>query len=368
MSVSFFYKLKLMIKKNPFFYRICNMVLRKRNDIILYCKTIFPIYKAKWKNKNIVFLALTPIHGNLGDHAIAMSERIILDRLGKNVFEIPGKLLFDLEAINKLNVMNGNPILVSGGGFLGTLWYHDERVVRNLIQSNPDSDILLFPNTVVYEDSIYGQEEFQKAIEIYRFHKHLKLYAREKKTYEVMKKLSNNVALSPDMVMYLRKDDGNFEREGCLMCLRNDCEKTMADSESEKIITWVKTVFGEDITWSDTVVDHPIPIENREKELDDKFQEFQYSSLVITDRLHGMIFAAITGTPCIVFNSKSPKVLGCYEWIKHLPYIKFCESPEELSSIYNAMPRGSQRYDNQEISKNFDGLIRDLITIGDTTW
>ena len=43
--------------------------------------------------------------------------------------------------------------------------------------------------------------------------------------------------------------------------------------------------------------------ENREQLLKQKIEEFQSAELVITDRLHGMIFSVITGTPCIAFDN-----------------------------------------------------------------
>ena len=53
--------------------------------------------------------------------------------------------------------------------------------------------------------------------------------------------------------------------------------------------------------------------------------EFLRCKVVITDRLHGMLFAAITKTPCIVTKSLDYKITGTYEWIKDLNYIKFVE-------------------------------------------
>ena len=70
---------------------------------------------------------------------------------------------------------------------------------------------------------------------------------------------------------------------------------------------------------SDTVVGRQISPDQREGEVLSKLEEFSSAELVITDRLHGMIFCAVTGTPCIVINSKSPKVRGCYQWICDLP-------------------------------------------------
>ena len=42
-----------------------------------------------------------------------------------------------------------------------------------------------------------------------------------------------------------------------------------------------------------------------------------------------MIFATLTGTPCIAFDSISGKVKGVYEWIKDLEYVKFANNIEE---------------------------------------
>ena len=46
---------------------------------------------------------------------------------------------------------------------------------------------------------------------------------------------------------------------------------------------------------------------------------------MVTDRLHGMIFAALTKTPCIVVPNSNYKIKGIYEWLKGLNYISFLE-------------------------------------------
>ena len=50
------------------------------------------------------------------------------------------------------------------------------------------------------------------------------------------------------------------------------------------------------------------------------------ASIVLTDRLHGMIFSAITGTPCVASSNYNHKIKESYEWIKYLPYIKYAEN------------------------------------------
>lgn len=45
--------------------------------------------------------------------------------------------------------------------------------------------------------------------------------------------------------------------------------------------------------------------------------EISQLDIVITDRLHGMIFCYITGTPCIVFDNDNHKISETYKkWLK----------------------------------------------------
>lgn len=82
---------------------------------------------------------------------------------------------------------------------------------------------------------------------------------------------------------------------------------------------------------------------------------------MITDRLHGMIFCAITGTPCVVINSKSPKVRDCYEWIKDLDYIQFCDDIDNLSAAMQTVSKGSHRYDNSKLLPYYEELKTDIL-------
>ena len=356
-------------KTEPYSWeKLAKEIKEKKLELKKVYSICFPILYAKLKNKNIVFLVLTPRHGNLGDHAIALAESQLLMELRIPYYEITGDKLFTLEEHNLLKIFNGHPILINGGGFLGTLWPHDERLVRNIIQSNPKSNILLFPNTVYYEDSDCGQQEFEVSKQIYRMHKHVKLYAREKKSYDLMKKLCDQVSLAPDMAMRLREDENNQTRAGCGLYLRKDKERILTDEETSIIIAHASTLFGDHVDDNDTVLKQWIPTERRLDKLNWIFNQFRSYELVITDRLHGMIFGAITGTPTIVINSKSHKVLGCYEWIRHLDYIRSCDNLEKIPEIYHTMPHGDQCYHNSLLCPYYNTMKEDLLHIGDKKW
>lgn len=67
-----------------------------------------------------------------------------------------------------------------------------------------------------------------------------------------------------------------------------------------------------------------LPIDEREGQLQEFLDAFRRAQVVVTDRLHGMVFSAVTGTPCVVFGSKSHKVRATYEcWMSGQNYVRF---------------------------------------------
>ena len=326
-------------------------------------KNKLPLIEERFRNPKAVYLVFTPEHDNLGDHAIAQSETEWLKALGIQYIEVTGKTLEKWRRYNALNIMNGRSILIHGGGYLGTIWPESEALLRAIISNNPRSEILLLPNTVFYEEDDTGRREMEGSSVLYNRHEHLKLYAREKTSYETMKLLYRDVAIAPDMVLRMNKCIPGIRRNGCILCLRSDREKTRSEQTDTIIEAQVRELFGDRIRRIDMIVSRQIPIEDRDLELEQQFDAFRHAELVITDRLHGMIFCAITGTPCVVLNSKSPKVLGCYAWIKDLPYIRFCDDAVKIKQIYQDIPKREWYYEPEKLLPYYEDLKYDLLRI-----
>ncbi|MBR3241281.1 MAG: polysaccharide pyruvyl transferase family protein [Parasporobacterium sp.] len=319
-----------------------------------------PLVVERIKKPRAVYLVLTPEHGNLGDHAIAQSEIEILNELGVPYIEITGKRLEEFRTHRCLDIMNGRLILINGGGNLGTLWPSVETMMQCIVRQNPKSSIMILPNTFFYEDTEKGREALQLSRSVYNAHPQLKIYARERNSYEKMKAAYNNVDLVPDMVLRMNKCESGIVRKGCILCLRQDREKTISPEMEDIIREQAHLIFDGEVNVLDMVRSYPIPIENRFQELNDQYDAFRHAELVITDRLHGMVFSAITGTPCIVINSKSPKVRGCYDWIKELPYIRFCDDVNEIVSLYKTIPKQEWQYDNNKLIPLYEPLKQDI--------
>lgn len=317
---------------------------------------VYPMYREYVTNARAIFFVLTPEHGNLGDHAIAEAIKKMLYDLDAHVIEISTPKLGRMRELGWLKIMNGKRIIINGGGNLGTLWFGVEQMQRDIISNNPKSTIFLMPNTIFYENTEWGRVEQVNSQRIYNAHNGLKLFARERASFELMTQLYNNVDLIPDMVLSLNESSPYTQRKGCLLCLRKDIERTLSDEEETVILAQVKLLFGDDVCHTDMVVNGRISLDRRNEELNRKFEEFRSTKLVITDRLHGMIFCAITGTPCIVVNSKSPKVRGCYEWIKDLEYVRFVNNVSDIAEEFSKIPEGSYIYDNSHLQHYYDEL------------
>lgn len=318
--------------------------------------------KKKKSGKKCVFLILTPEHTNLGDHAIAKAIIELLQQNGMDYVEITGAQLSELQKTKSLKLLNKHPIIINGGGNLGTLWFDVEQLMRDVISSNPKSPIFIFPNTFYYEDSDWGKRELQRSVKLYNSHNNLHIYARENLSFEKMRPLYRDVKLVPDMVLSQNECAQDETRDGCLLCLRRDSEKTITASEEAELLRKMNAIFGDNVRFTDMHSPHSILPKDRNYALELKYQEFRSAKLVITDRLHGMIFCAITGTPCIVINSKSPKVAGCYEWIKDLGYIKFCENVQTIAELYDAIPMKKHEYNNSDYRDYYLQLCEDVQT------
>lgn len=309
-------------------------------------------------DKDASLYIYTPTHTNLGDHAIAFATMQLFEKSNFKYIEITDKELHILHAYKSLNIFDKRNIIFHGGGYLGTLWINCEYLARKIVGSNPNSQIVFLPNTIFYEQDENGQHELNRSIQIYNNHKNLLIYAREKVSYEFMKKIYNNVKLCPDMVLSLEGQDTYKSRNGCLVCLRNDHEKTLDEKSTELVLKQIESAFNDNYIITDMYSLSTFDIQDREKILQDKFDQFRGAELVITDRLHGMVFSAITGTPCIVINSKSPKVKGCYEWIKDLGYIRFCTDLSNITDMTRELSKFKNcKYDNSALQGYYTDLM-----------
>lgn len=313
--------------------------------------------------KKVYFLG-TPEYSNLGDSAIALAEMIFLEKCGvekKRIkeftqSEVIGYAEYIFKRINKKHLVCG-----IGGGNIGNVWYNEELFRYKFMDALRENPTIIFPQTIYYTDDDSGKKAIKASLPHYNNHKNLTIVAREKYSYDLIEGLYSTPKklLTPDIVLSTTMQDYGIkaqERKGCLLVFRSDLEKAMDDSDRELIKSYLDSqCFDYKIT--DMHSDCQINKTNRLECVRNKMQEFVSSELVITDRLHGMIFAAITETPCIVFSNNNYKVKGTYEWIKYLPYIKYVENIEQaIKYIPELLQIKNCEFDNDPLWEHFNKL------------
>ena len=307
------------------------------------------------------FIIGSPSYTNLGDSAILLAQKRFIENCGWQVKEITNKEYRDFR--NKIHrlVKKTNPVFGMGGGNMGNQWPAEERIRYNLIHDFPNNRIIVFPQTLHFVgevDSAVHESELH-----YNSHRDLTIVAREKKSFDMMKKhyTKATILLTPDIVLSSTMEEYSAvsgERSGVLFVTRSDPEKAVPDATWEMLERVVKE-NGRVIRKTDMYSSIPVTKENRAELVRNKMQEFCCAELVITDRLHGMVFAALTGTPCIAFSNYNHKVKGTYDWISYLPYIRYFETAEEAEkAIPELLAMKKCRYNNEPLQPYFEVLAK----------
>jgi len=313
-----------------------------------------------------LFLLNTPTHKNLGDLAIAEAEIYLLNR------EFPDKKIFEVSAISynigsiaalKKIIPEGDVILFHGGGYIGSDWPHEEEAFRRVVLSFPKNRIILLPQSIFYSDDKGGRAALKRSIRDLSHHKDLHFFARETISYDLMKRSYPNakVYLSPDIVLSMDYNAPETDRKGVLLCLRADREKLLDESDAVYIEKFCSQ-YGK-IEYTDTFApeEQPEPVKASERLylVNSKLEQFNRSALVVTDRLHGMVFAALTGTPCVALSNHNHKVKGTAQWITGLGYVRYIDDINELPEAVNAvLAHGPGNFDNNEFNKHFEILTK----------
>ncbi|MBX9987785.1 polysaccharide pyruvyl transferase family protein [Priestia aryabhattai] len=286
------------------------------------------------KTQKKMIVMQTPLHGNLGDQAIAYAQKKFIEKYFKDYIyiEISYEEVMRRTKLLKKVINEKDIIFIHGGGNMGDLYLNEEFTRRYIIETFKYNKIITFPQTISFSSSTIGKKELEKTRRVYMSNPNLLLIARENKSFSLMKAQfgTDKVILTPDIVLSL-DEKHTTHRQGILTCFRNDEEKVIDVNFKNEIISKLREKY-KNLIESDTVVNREISTETREKELDTIWNKFKAAEVVLTDRLHGMIFCAITRTPCIVFNNYNHKIESSYnDWLKDLKYIKFINTNEMTS-------------------------------------
>lgn len=318
------------------------------------------------QKKNRYILLSDIDHGNIGDHAIIYSIYEILKDTNihsSNVFAFNRRdCIRSLDDIFR-GVNPGDIIIIPGGGWIGTLWKDSGSLFIEILERFSKYKIVVLPQTICFTKDEYGirqERRLYKAIENCR---DITVFVRDPLSYDFLIKNmpaetdKRKYDLVPDMVLYLEKHKEIIKENDILWILRKDRESIVSETVLDDIKGIVKR-RDYTVIKKDTVLPYHVKPVGREKELNRLWDLYLKSKLVITDRLHGMLFAVITSTPCLAMDNISHKVYGVYnKWLKgndSILMIKDDTSHEEIERfIENAITNKCQYKYSKKIFKPY---------------
>lgn len=336
------------------------------NILKLYCifrlnSLLFQDKKFKAQsNKPRLFVFLAADYGNLGDVAITYAQEKILNDFYPDyeIIDVPiSKTLSLLHPIKK-SIKPNDIITITGGGNMGGMYGDIELLRLMVIRMFPENKIVVFPQTTDYNGN--NNFLFRLAQKTYNKHKNIILLAREEVTYARLNEWFPfaKSLLVPDVVMTLDKWE-NKERNGIVFCLRDDKEKKPCDQKVFSIMEEAKSMGIKTIQYDTHINNNFMSLDECKHELNKIWKIFSNSQLVVTDRLHGMVFAYITGTPAIVFPNNNFKIEKCYEWIRNSGYIFFCK--EESMDLHEVIGLKVNRSIFENNNKRFIQMIKEIL-------
>jgi len=284
-----------------------------------YFEANSPIYDAMmdvWVSDNVVmkkiFLVGTPEHHNIGDAAIAIGEYEFIKKYFSDhrVIEIS---TYDFD--RKYNFMRSiitkdDLIFLQGGGNLGNKFLNEEVVRRRVISDYPNNKTVILPQTIWFTKDEDGERELNITTDIYNKHKDLLLLMRGQQSLAKAKEYFPGIRSEDALDMALMiKCDYSYDRSGILLCIRdlND-ESGLNKQLYDDVFEIIKNIDPSYEKTNNLYEHNDIPVIARGMVVVDELKKFSMKKVIVTDRLHGLIFAVITKTPCVLISAFNQKI------------------------------------------------------------
>lgn len=295
-------------------------------------------------SKNI-FVFGAPFHSNMGDQAQSYCTDVWIKS------SYPGYMvrIYDTAELSQDNYRllrrikkycnKKDKVFLHSGYHTTDLYMLEENMQRKVVSLFLDRQIVMLPQTINYTT----EEEQICAQKVYNSHPDLVMMCRDEVSYKTAERLFPKCKrlLVPDIVTtMIGTKTYNKQRKGILLCLRNDKESKISQSERKQLVTDISEI--DTYYFSDTTIAMSAQEikKNREKILHDLWEEYAGYCAIITDRYHGTIFSLIANTPVIVISSTDHKLNSGVNWfpasfnayVRYVPDLR--EVADNVRNIY----------------------------------
>ena len=318
------------------------------------------------RSRKIIY-AITPPPNlkNIGDHAQALA---IHAWLKKHFPELPviemdkNQTRYYLPALRWL-VQPADLLLLHSGGNMGDRGIWSESIRRLVISTFTKNRIISLPQTIYFSDTSAGKREREITRRIYANHPNLTIIARDPSSGELAAELFPNAHTFcvPDFVLSLppRQPGNKNSPPKVLLCLRNDNESSFTPDQRLEL----SHMLPYESTYYDTTVADSIKVMDRETFLGHALDLFQAHDVVVTDRMHGVIFSILCQLPCVVLPTVDHKLTSAMKWFEGIHFVALAQTLQEVPRLVEECLAVQSR-DTPDWNAEYFDKILEIIGIG----
>lgn len=300
-----------------------------------------------------------PNHFNAGDTLIYRGELIYLNELSGGVGYVCATHTYDSRVLAE-QVPTG-PIFLQGGGNFGDRYYKFQQFRERVITEHGDRTIVQLPQTMEFADG----DRLKHTQRIYSEHPDLHLLIRDRAGYERATELfpANDVLYCPDLAFGAGSLDASGAPDRDVVLLKRRDRESVHGPETlpaqllsqsyrtdwhasvvDNFKWWPVTLAGmgahkmgalrrpaypymrRAFDWqADIIIDNAIDILSRGR-------------IVVTDRLHATVFAALMGKPVVMVDNANKKVSAAYhEYIGAVPDVYLADDFGHAAKIVESL-------------------------------
>ena len=145
---------------------------------------------------------------------------------------------------------------------------------------------------------------------------------------------ATKVLAAPDTVLSMSAPRPERRDTPLMICLQQDKEAGLTAERRPSIVDPLEATCPGCLVTDTTVGGPRLGYPAYDRLLDQRLEQFSRARCIVTDRLHGLIFAVITGTPCVVIENNNHMVRVVAEtWLLSIKSIRLLTQPAPADAL-----------------------------------
>lgn len=300
-------------------------------------------------NGNLAILISSAYWGNVGDHAIVLSEKNILREAGlrKKTIDIDSNQFIKYFNTIVKYVHPNDLIIIDGGGNFGDVWPETQMAINKIVDVFKENQILVFPESWYFADSTLENRLLVDTIKTIQSHNKIIIFARDSYSYRMMKKYLPGVSvkLSLDVVFMLPIEASEKSGSGVAIVIRDDKESINIKFSKKTLEDEISKLAINTFEIRNDCYKH-IGKNERKQYVSEIIEQYMKADAVITDRFHGFVLSVMCKKPCIILDNKTGKIGNFYKDIcKHIQGVLYADkdytSVDDIKAFLRSLPKVS---------------------------